>query len=103
MYPFKSLDIAVGFEDRVYTMGEGIDLSITLSAKRGTNIRGLVVELVSGERWSHLAFLNERQAKRTVHHVQRVHRLHGRPGHGREALVRLQQEFHTGAWPVGGS
>ncbi len=44
MYPFKSLDIAVGFEDRVYTLGEEIGLSITLSAKRGTNIRGLVVD-----------------------------------------------------------
>ena len=36
MYRFKSLDIAAGFEDRVYTLGEEIDLSITLFANRGT-------------------------------------------------------------------
>ena len=36
MYRFKSLDIAVGFEDRVYTRGEEIDLSIMLFANRGT-------------------------------------------------------------------
>ena len=62
MYPFKPLDTAVGFKDRVYTLGEEIDLSITLAAKRGINIRGLVAELVCEERWSHLAFVNERPA-----------------------------------------
>ena len=62
MYPFKSLDIAVGFEDRVYNLGEEIDLRVTLAAKRSTNIRGLVAELVCEERWSHLAFVNERSA-----------------------------------------
>ncbi len=62
MYPFKSLDIVVEFEDRVYTLGEEIELSITLAAKRGTKVRGLVAELVCEERWSHLAFVNERTA-----------------------------------------
>ena len=62
MYPFKSLDGAVGFEDRVYTLGEEIDLRITLAAKRGTNIRGLVAGLFCEERWSRLAFVNERPA-----------------------------------------
>ena len=62
MYPFKPLDIIVGFEDRVYTLGEEIDLRITLAAKRGTKIRGLVAELVCEELWSHLAFVNERSA-----------------------------------------
>ena len=32
MYRFKSLDIAAGFEDRVYALGEEIDLSIMLFA-----------------------------------------------------------------------
>jgi len=62
MYPFKSLDGTVGFEDRVYTLGEEIDLRITLATKRGTNIRGLVAGLFCEERWSRLAFVNERPA-----------------------------------------
>ena len=46
----------------MYTLRDEIDISITLFAKRGTNIRGLVVELVCERRWSHLAFLNARPA-----------------------------------------
>jgi len=38
MYPFKAMDISVGFEDRVYTWGEEIYLSITLASKRGTKV-----------------------------------------------------------------
>lgn len=103
MYPFRSLDIAVGFEDRVYTLGEEIDLSITLAAKRGANIRGLVAELVCEERWSRLAFVNERPASERsttssefigymVDRVTDVKPLFGdgkdsRPEHGRWAEV----------------
>ena len=62
MNPFKSLEIDVGFEDMVYSLGEVIDLRITLAAKRGVNIRGLVAELIYEERWSHVEFVGERSA-----------------------------------------
>ena len=62
MNPFKSLEIDVGFEDRVYGLGEVIEIRITLAAKRRVNIRGLHAELICEERWSHVEFVNERPA-----------------------------------------
>ena len=62
MNPFRSLDINVDFEDRVYGLGEEIELRVTLAAKRRVHVRSIVAELVCEERWPHLAFVNERPA-----------------------------------------
>ena len=62
MNPFKPLVIDVEFEDREYGLGEVIGLTVTLAAKRGTNIRGLVAELICEERWYHSSTGQERPA-----------------------------------------
>ena len=62
MNPFKPLAIDVKFEDREYSLGEVIDLTITLLANRGLSIRGLVAELICEERWTHSAMVQERLA-----------------------------------------
>lgn len=60
MNPFKPLVINVEFEDREYGLGDVIDLTITLVAKRGMNIRGMVAELICEERWSHSSIVRGR-------------------------------------------
>jgi hypothetical protein len=96
--PFRPLEIDVDIEDRIYGLGEVIDLKVTLAARRGVKIRGLVAELVCEERWSHLAFVNEPTASErstASSEVDRVTDVKGlyeddktsKPEHGRWAEV----------------
>ena len=62
MYLIKSLALEIGLEERRYHLGESIDLEVRLEVKRQTKLRGIVAELICEERWSHLAFVQERSA-----------------------------------------
>ncbi len=46
------LGVKISFEDRVYKLGETIDLTVELSPKRDMEVRGGRVDLVCEEHWT---------------------------------------------------
>ena len=108
MYLIKSLALEIVLEERRYHLGESIDLEVRLEVKRQTKLRGIVAELICEERWSHLAFVQERSASERssessefigymVDRVGDVKGLFGdardvEPGQGRWAEVELETD-----------